>query len=302
MIIRAFVVLAVAGCSNAGPRADLAFEISGHLEDATISEASGLARSQRQSDRLWIINDNLAKELVHAIDGTGTRVGEFFLQESRNHDWEDLASFRIDDTPYLMVADIGDNHASRDHGTLYFTEEPAASDKKRSQVAWRTDFRYPDGPRDSESAAVDIENGKVLILSKRDLPPQLYELPLRKQPRHFVTATRLGAINSLPRPTQRERDLSPPLQDWYWQPLGMDISQDNRAAVVVTYRAVFYYERRPGQSWFDALNSTPLRISLGGFQNAESIAFGDNERTVFVTGENVHSAVLRIDLAGVPSR
>ena len=76
----------------------------------------------------------------------------------------------------------------------------------------------------------------------------------------------------------------------------MDISADNRAAVIMTYRAVYYYLRRDGQDWFDALNTKPIRIGLGNFRNAEAVAFGDDRRTVYVTGEDVNARLLRVDL------
>ena len=69
-----------------------------------------------------------------------------------------------------------------------------------------------------------------------------------------------------------------------------------RAAVVLTYRAVYYFLRRPDQSWFEALNTQPIRIGLGNFQNAEAVAFADDNRTVMVTGENKNSLLLRVDL------
>jgi hypothetical protein len=76
----------------------------------------------------------------------------------------------------------------------------------------------------------------------------------------------------------------------------MDISSDNRAAVILTYRAVYYYLRKEGQDWFNALNTKPVRISLGNFQNAEAVAFADDRRTVMVTGENRNALLLRVDL------
>ena len=112
-----------------------------------------------------------------------------------------------------------------------------------------------------------------------------------------LTATWLGTINTLHQPTRREVAIAPRVKDWFWQPVGMDISADNRAAVILSYRNVYYFQRKPEQSWLEALNSKPVRISLGNFKNAESIAFGDDKRTIFVTGENKHSRLLRIDLS-----
>jgi hypothetical protein len=292
------LLLLITGCAEPGQSATPAPEVTGRLEDSKIREASGLARSQRSPGILWIINDGGAKELVHAIDHAGARHGEFKLKKSKNKDWEDLASFRLDDIPYLLIADVGDNNAKRKYRTLYIVEEPQVAKKQEAKIAWRLDFSYPDGPRDVESVAVDVENQRVLILSKRDIPPLLYEVPLRPESGDRITATWLGPVVSLPRPRQEDVEFALLRNDWHWQPTGMDISQDNLAAVIMTYRAVYYYERLPGQDWFEALNGKPRRISLGNFKNAEAVAFADDQRTIVVTGENKHSRVLRIDLNG----
>lgn len=288
-------MLALAGCSNAEQPATLAFEAAGRLEDGRIREASGLARSQRQPGTLWTINDSGAKEVLYAVDHGGASLGRTELRKSKNRDWEDLASFTLDGEPYLVVADIGDNDARHKSRKLYFLKEPKAG-KKSTTVDWEVTFEYPNGPRDAEAAAIDIENERVLILSKRDIPPALYEVPLRSTDDKKVTATWLGTVNSLPLPSRRDVEFAPKTKDWHWQPTGMDISQDNRAAVILTYRAVYYFLRRPGQDWFDALNTKPIRIGLGNFRNAEAVAFADNNRTVVVTGENKNSLLLRVDL------
>lgn len=290
-----FALLILSACTSAAPPDRIVPEVTGRLEDSKIREASGLARSQVNADVLWIINDNGAKEIVHAIDHSGARLGEFKLKKSKNKDWEDLASFRLDDKPYLMVADIGDNNAKRADRTLYFVEEPAPVARGEEKRAWRVNFTYPDGPRDAEAAAVDSDAQLALVLSKRDLPPRLYAMPLQPDNEETVTATLLGSINSLQKPSRQEVKFAPKNKSWYWQPVGMDISADNLAAVILTYRAVYYYRRQPGQEWQDVLNSKPVRVGLGNFKNAEAIAFGDEQRTVFVTGENKHSRLLRID-------
>ena len=296
IVVGSLVLFIIAACEATAPPDGIVPEAVGRLEDARIREASGLARSHRQPGILWIINDNGAKEIVHAIDHTGARLGEFDLKKSRNKDWEDLASVVLDGKPYLMVADIGDNDAKHDHRTLYFVEEPSPQKKGEEKLGWRVRYAYPDGPRDSEAAAIDIENNRALILSKRDIPPRLYEVPLQTDTDEVLTATSLGTVNSLNRPTRQEVAFAPKTKEWFWQPVGMDISEDNLAAVILTYRAVYYYQRQPGQDWLEALNTKPARISIGNFKNAESIAFGDDERSVFVTGENKHSLLLRIDL------
>ena len=298
-VVSGFVLSIIAACSAAAPPDAIVPEVVGRLEDASIREASGLARSQRQSEILWIINDSGSKEIVHAIDAQGERLGEFDLKKSKNRDWEDLASFRQDDVPYLMIADIGDNEARRKYRTLYFVEEAAPLKNGVEKLAWRVDYRYPDAPRDAESAAIDIENEQALILTKRDLPPRLYAVPLQTNSEEPVVATLLGTVRSMRKPARQEVEFAPKNKSWSWQPSGMDISDDNLAAVILTYEAVYYYERQDGQSWLDALNGKPARVSIGGFKNAEAVAFGDNERTVIVTGETKRSPLLRIDFNGI---
>jgi hypothetical protein len=295
------ILISASACSEPGnaPASerppDLRPVVIGKLEDPVLREASGLARSQRQKNVLWVINDNGAKEWVHAINPRGARLGEFDLKKSDNKDWEDLASFEIDGKPYLLIADIGDNDARRKSRTLYVVEEPVAKKKEKEKVAWRIEFKYPDGPRNAEAAAVDIENKRALVLTKGDIPPVLYELPLLQQDDEKITAKWLGTIKSLPPPSRRDVEFAPKTKDWHWQPVGMDISKDNLAAVILTYRAVYYYTRQPDQDWFDALNTRPRRVSLGNFKNAEAIAFGNERRSVIVTGENKHSPVLLIN-------
>ena len=288
-------MLAVTACSDSGQAPSIAPVVIGKIEDPAIREASGLARSHREENILWIINDNGAKEWVHAISLRGARRGEFDLKKSDNKDWEDLASFELDGEPYLLIADIGDNDAKRKSRTLYIVEEPAAKKKDKAKIAWRVKFKFPNGPRDAESAAVDVENQRALILSKRDIPPALYDVPLQPDTDKTITARWLGTIKSLPAPSRQDVEFAPKTKDWHWQPVGMDISEDNLAAVILTARAVYYYTRQPGQDWFDALNTRPQRVSLGNFRNAEAVAFGNNRRSVVVTGENKHSPLLLID-------
>ena len=296
-LIRYLVILTLAGCSHAEQPAYL-FEVSGRIEDGKIVEASGLARSQKQTRTLWVINDAGNEDVVHALDDSGERLGEFELKSGKNRDWEDLASFYQDSSPYLMIADIGDNEAKYNHGTLYFVKEPEPEEKGEAKTDWKVEFRYPEGPRDAESAAVDVANSRVLVLTKRDRPPRLYSIPFTVGVDDSLPAEFLGTVTSLPTPTQQDIQLAPKNKSWWWQPVGMDISQDGKAAVILTYRAVFYFERDDGQAWHEALNGRPYAVSLGNFMNAEAVAFGNNQRTVIVTGENKHSRILRVNLTG----
>jgi len=274
--------------------------VAGQLEEKELVEASGLARSQRQPGLLWSINDGGSKPRIFALDEHGARVGRIRLEEARNKDWEDISSFTLGGEPYLLVADVGDNNARRKKVTLYVVAEPdlAEDDKVKLEPAWRVNLRFPDGPRDVEAVAVDITNERVVLLTKRDIPPVLYEVPLRPAADKTITATRLGAVTTLPAPTRLELEQAMFTKDSHWQPTGMDLSADGKLAVILTNRAVYVYRLGSGESLYESLSGRPYGLGLGNFRDAESVAFSADGNSIFVTVERRHAPLLRIDMNG----
>ena len=80
----------------------------GVLEERDLDEASGLARSGRDVNVMWVINDDGPSE-IHAIDSTGADLGRINIKDAKNNDWEDIASFSLHGTPYLLIGDIGNS-------------------------------------------------------------------------------------------------------------------------------------------------------------------------------------------------
>lgn len=274
--------------------------VAGQLESDGLVEASGLARSQRSPELLWSMNDGGSKPRLYAFDGSGFHRGRITLEDVKNDDWEDLASFTVDGTPYLLVADTGDNDAKRDAVSLHVVLEPdlAEDDKVRFEPAWSIDFRYPDGPRDVEAVAIDPASERVLLLSKREWPPVLFEVPLFPPTDGTIVAERLGPIESLPAPTRQDREHAVFTKEWHWQPTGMDLSPDGRLAVILTYRGVYLYRVEPGASLYESLSGQAYGFGLGNFRGAESVAFSADGDAIYVTLEGRHAPLLRIDING----
>ncbi len=270
------------------------FETVGRLQSPKIDEASGLARSERRDDLLWVINDDGKPEL-HAIDTRGAKLGRVEVRKSNNSDWEDLAPFVLDDDPYLLIADVGDNDRKRKDVTLYVVKEPKHTENK-TKADWRIDFSYPEGPRDAEAVAVDTANERVLVLTKRDIPAVLYEVPLLPESDERQLAKRIGTITTLPQPSRRDVQNAPHSDDWYWQPTAMDISPDGRLLTVLTYGGVYLYRRTADEDWIDALQRKPLVLGTTRNRAAESIAFGADGVTIFITTEGRHAPVVRATL------
>lgn len=288
----------LAGCADADkvPQLRSPIEVTGHLQYELLDEASGMARSHKQKDILWVINDD-GPPVLYAIDTTGAKRGKIELRDAENRDWEELAAFNLDGIPYLLVADIGDNEGQRKHVTLYVINEPDV-DEGKAKVAWQVDFSYPEGPRDAEAVAVDTESRRILVLTKRDIPAELYELPLVPDSDKTIIASYLGAMDSLPQPTQRDVRNAPLNNDWHWQPSAIDIAADGKSALILTDHAMYYYARGKNETWLEALRRRPLGLKLGKYRNAESIAFDPAGESAFVTVEKMHAPLLRIDLKG----
>ena len=274
--------------------------VAGQLESDELVEASGLARSQRSPDLLWSMNYGGSKARLYAIDASGFHRGRIKLDDVKNRDWEDLSSFTVDGTPYLLIADTGDNDAKRNAVSLHVVLEPdlADDDKIKANPAWSIDFRYPDGPRDVEAVSVDPTGSHVLLLSKREWPPVLYQVPLFPSSDGAVVAKRLGPIESLPAPTRQDLEHSVFTKEWHWQPTAMDLSPDGRLAVILTYRGVYLYQLDPGRSLYESLSGQAYGFGLGNFREAESVAFSADGNAIFVTLEGRHAPLLRIDITG----
>lgn len=296
LLICASILLVACAESNEATAEKSAIELAGYLESKSLREASGLARSNRRDDLIWAINDDGPADL-YALGRGGEKRGKVRIDAAKNRDWEDLASFMLDDKPYLLIADIGDNEARRKDVTLYIVEEPDPAEDA-IDIAWEIEYTYPEGPRDAEAIAVDVAAEQILVLSKRDIPARLYSLPLQPETGDRITAEFLSLIASLPQPSQRDVNNALANKDWHWQPTGMDVDAGSSALLILTYRGVYYYARQRDESWLDATMRSPLGVSLGKYRNAEAIAFAVSGDLAFVTTEKKHAPLLHIDLQG----
>ncbi|MGD2037574.1 MAG: hypothetical protein PVH28_06785, partial [Desulfobacterales bacterium] len=222
--------------------------IAGNLENVKISEASGLASSRLYPGLLWAINDGGDDPLLYAVGVDGSDLGTFRVEGAENVDWEALASFRWQGSAYLLIADVGDNWEQRQTATLYVVKEPAITatgiDSERvATIAWQIRFTYEDGPLDCEAVAVDAVKQRVLLLSKRRLPPVLYELSL--WPIDHDTAAVAHRISTVPH---------------FSGPTAMDLTPDGLAAVVLTYNNGYLFRRRQKEDWPSAFIRKPQRL------------------------------------------
>lgn len=272
-------------------------EMAGLISDGRLAEISGMAASPSTPDRWWVHNDSGSPADVYAIDTKGRVQAQLRVTGVKPVDWEDMAAFALDGRSWLLLADTGDNGGVRKSVELVIVEEPAfAADGHehlfKSAPARRIAFRY-DEPHDVEAVGVDTIGETILLLTKRTTPLQVWSLPLRPGKDAEASAKLLGnlqpADDVLPT-VDFERRLMP------GRPTALSISRDARRAAVLTYNAVWIYDRAAGERWAQAFARTPRSFPIALLAQAEAIAFGADADTVYVTGERWPVPLLKFDV------
>lgn len=265
----------LAGCAEVNPHPLPAGAFL--VQDQALSEMSGLEASVRHPGVLWSINDSGSRPRLFRLGRQGEDLGRVTVRGTSwlHDDWETLAVWREGDTDWLLLGDVGDNKERRSHVNVYAVREPAPGDTEAT-VAWTLRFRYPDGPRDAEGITVDADSGSLLVLSKRESPQRLYRVPLSARgSAEPVVAEAIAAM--------------PPLSA---QATGLDITDDGRALVVLTYAAVYVWPRAEGQSWQQVLATPAQRRVLPPMSKAEAMATGPEPDVIYVGSERLPTPLL----------
>lgn len=291
------LVIALAGCGH--PEELPETQIAGLVTDGALNEISGIASSRRQDDVLWAIDDSGNPANVYALSRRGRRLGTFAVEGVKKVDWEDIASFELDGTPYLLVADTGDNGGVRKTMSVHVFAEPADAEAGGTlRRAWSLEFRWPDGARDCEAVAVDVERNEILLITKKRQPPQLYTLPLRaeangtrKGPK-VLTAKLAGTLAGVPQAGAEERRANPAMARLRSQVTAAGISPQRDAIAVLTYGNLLVYPRHGGQSWAQAVTQPPLVVPMTLLPQPEAVTFSHSGQGILATGEFSPAPVL----------
>ena len=184
------------------------------------------------------------------------------------------------DEPRIFAFNRKDNAGKKKKVTLYLVKEPKLRTDKtpaagRIPLVMKINFTYEDGPDDCESVAVDPTTRTIYLLTKRR-KRSVYMLPIPDKPTDKTLSAR--AIAKL--------DLS-------WT-TAMDMSPDGLRAVVLTYTDAYEYTRRPNEQWAQAFARKGRRISMPRRRQGESICYGPDGKTLYLTSEKVPTPLLMV--------
>lgn len=278
----ALALCVVAACAPAPlPFARLA----GLITSKDLKEVSGFAASHAHEDVLWALNDGGNPARLYAISLRGQQRARYDVQGAKNVDWEDLASFDLDGKHYLLVADTGDNGGRRDNITLYVFQEPARLANGTLRPAWTIHARWPDGPRDCEAVAVDAAAGKILLVSKKRTPPELFQLPLADPGNEWREPRRIGRLSGVPAADPELQRADPDLAKLFPQVTAADLSPDRRTLAVLTYGSVLFYGREAGEDWAAAVARAPEAHDVPLIPQAEALAWSAGGGGLYASGE-----------------
>lgn len=273
-------------CASACAPPPLPFaRLAGLITSGELDEVSGMAASRAHDDVLWAIEDSGNQARLHALSRRGRIIARYRVEGASNIDWEDLASFDLDGRHYLLVADTGDNGGRRRDFVLHVFEEPQSLGNGTLRPAWSIRARWADGPRDCEAVAVDAAAGKVLLVSKKRKPPELFILPLADPRGEWREARRIGRLAGVPEADADLQRSDPRLAKLFPQVTAADLSPDRRTLAVLTYGSVLLYRREPGEGWGEAVARAPEAHDVPLIPQAEALAWSRAGGGLYASGE-----------------
>lgn len=234
-----------------------------------VPEASGLAVSGRQAGRLWTHNDS-GDPVLFALDQKGTVTGRVRVSGASVDDWEALGAGPCAGGSCLYIADIGDNHGTREHITVYRLPEPSPSDAAAAVDAV-FHLTYPDRAQDAETLLVG-PGGQLFIVTKGESGAvALYRAPQDLRPGSTARLERVGQPLTPVRPAREFR-----ITDGAISPDGQWVALRTTAHLVF-YRTSDFL----GGAWHEArrVDLAPLRERQG-----EGVALGPGH-AVYLAGE-----------------
>ncbi len=244
------------------------------VTDERINEASGLACSRQTPRAFWTHNDSGDGPNLFLINMDGKTLTSRSIAGANARDWEDIASFKLKNQAYILIADVGDNKRKRQECQLYLIKEPPFDPTKRKSNPLKLEktlhFQYEDSARNCESIGVDVTAGKIYLVSKqRGDECKVYEMPLSlKTAEERLTAKAIAILNI---PTT----------------VAMDISPDGQRAVILTRNEAYEYTRFSDESRVEGFAHKPKLLNKPKMKQGEAICYGPDGQTLYLVSEGV---------------
>jgi hypothetical protein len=262
------------------------------LQDARITEASGLVASRLNPGCYYVHNDSGDTARVFLVDGAGRTRVEIRLVGVAAADCEDIA---LAPGPGrgawdVCLADIGDNSARRPYVAIYRFAEVEARSAAGAAIEVKPQvylLRYEDGPADAEAFCVDPKSGDGYILTKT-LSGRLavYRLRAPWQAGQIITVARHCTLE-LPEAPYGSRIVT-----------GADVSPDGRRLAVRCYIDGWEWPLPEGKPFESIFSTRPRLVSLPAEPQPEAICYSADGRVLLTVSEGLNPALYETRLEG----
>lgn len=244
----------------------------GNFDNSTDwQELSGIASANLAGNEnyLWIISDAPANMLAAILKSNASNQGVWTLQTPPTYvDWEDIDSATVAGVSYLYIFDFGNNGSGADsRGTgidmrIFRAIEPTITGSN-SQITSgnyiQIDAAFPAGnppvSRDTETAFVEWDTGKIWIIIKRDASQLVYSLPHAASYSGTQTLTYEGIMTAIPSSTTQPLGATLTYAvDGAMNPAGTEI-------LIKNYDKLYYFPRNKAtQTVMQALQQSLVEV------------------------------------------
>jgi len=256
------------------------------IKDPEINEISGVASSYNRPETFWIHNDSGDLPRIFLVDKAGNTLTVGTISNATENEWEENATFQLEGTPYYNIRANWEKTASKKKKKLYIIEEPKpnpdGSYPSSFPIQRRINFTYDTGAQNCESLAVDVQSGKILLVSKTSYGGTqkiryVHQLPLS------VVA---GTGTEIAQKIQEFGTIAEATT-------GMDISNDGRYAIIHTVLdGNFEFTRNQNETWAEAFVKEPRRIGIPEERGYEAVCYGTNGVDLYLMKEGLNSPIL----------
>lgn len=181
-IIKKLFIISLLICTNLFSSDFDERKSKGKIEYDNLDEISGLVFGTSNPDIIWAVNDGRADE-VYGMDRNGNSVTVLDFKKElleQDTDIEDIATIRLNNLNYIVLADIGDNNENRETVNLYFIPELKFNGNPEMNIdeslISKVQFKYEDGSRDAECMFIDPTTNNIYLVTKRETKARMYEL------------------------------------------------------------------------------------------------------------------------------
>ncbi len=264
----------------------LKLEAYKRIDEPAREEVSGIVKSRIYDDTYWVHGDSGTKDHIYAINEKGEIKSEkkdykgAEIKGVKNEDWEDIA---LGENGTLILADFGNNCHCRDNLKILIIEEPDP-DADEAKVLAEYRIKYPEREgilslflEDNYNAeAVFMKSGKIYVITKNESGGEAKLLRLDNPVEDEVnTLTEISSFK------------------FKGQVTAADISPDESKLAVLTYRSIWLFDLKEGQTFFGGNTYwQPIR----GVKQVESITFSGED--LIIAEEN--GDLYRVEVAKIP--